>query len=206
VSGANVTIISGANAGQRASTNSNGDYSFAALTTQGSATVAVTADGYQESQRTVTISAASTLNFTLTPSGPRTWTGSFTATGTFQLDSACVWSYVEEFTNVRLTLANGTGTLTALVRTTEGPKVDGPARCPNNTFVRQQNDLFQLSATPTAGGFHFELVSQPAAAIRSLRGTASGSTATGTYSLRTGAIGAGGIRQTNADFTLTQPR
>ncbi len=130
------------------------------------------------------------------------WVGSFTATGTFQLNASCVWSYVEEFSDVRLTiLANGTGTLTAVVRTTEGPKISGPAQCPNNTYVRQQNDLFQLVVTGASGSWHFELAGNP---IRTLRGTASTTTASGTYTLSTGAIGAGGVRQARSDFSLNR--
>lgn len=140
------------------------------------------------------------------PPAPRVWTGAFTATGTFQLDASCVWRFAEEFSNVRLTLrGDGTGTLTATVRTTEGPKISGPASCPNNTFVRQQNDLYQLTSSAGTGVSNFELAPQ-AGSIRSLRGTASATGATGAYSLRSGAIGAGGVRQSNATFTLTPAR
>lgn len=146
------------------------------------------------------------MTATFSQTATQTWVGAFTAKGTFQLDDKCVWSFVEEFSNVRLTLlANGTGTLSALTRTTEGPKIDGPAQCPNNTYVREQNDLFQLSWTSEGGGQRFELVPQTPS-IRSLRGIASPTGASGTYSLKTGAIGAGGVRQSSADFTLTPSR
>ena len=113
---------------------------------------------------------------------------------------------MEEFSDVRLAIGtDGNGTLTAKVRTTEGPKIKGPSSCPDNKYVREQNDLFRLKATPAGTGWHFELVSQPGA-IRSLQGTASPTGASGSYSLKTGALGAGGIRETSADFTLRPSR
>ena len=150
-------------------------------------------------------SASVTATFTSRPSS-QTWDGSFTAKGTFQLSSSCTWRFVEDFSEVRLTVrADGTGTLSAKTRTTEGPRISGPSSCPDNTYVREQYDLFQLNATPTGGGWHFELVGQQTA-IRSLQGTASSTGASGTYRLKTGALGAGGIRESSADFSLRPSR
>lgn len=135
------------------------------------------------------------------------WTGAFTASGTFQLSGSCFMALVEEFSNVRLILRpDGTGTFTAQLRVTEGPRINSPATCPDNgPFISQQDRLWQLRWTPVAGGRHFERVPEPGA-IHTLEGTATSTGATGTYTLRTGVLGAGGVRTNSATFTLTPAR
>lgn len=153
----------------------------------------------------VSLTAAKNVSAAFTSSAPvQVWEGSFTAKGTFQLSSECIWRFDEEFSDVRLSLRDGTGTLTALVRTLEGPKTQGPAFCPDNAYVRQQNDAFPLVASWNGSEWSFELAAQ--SSIRTLRGTASSSGASGTYRLRSGALGAGGIRESNATFSLRPAR
>jgi hypothetical protein len=152
----------------------------------------------------VLVDGAKTVTATFRGSTPtQTWEGSFTAKGFFQLSDDCYWRYDEEFTNVRLSLREGGGTMTARVRTLEGPKSKGPSSCPDNSYVREQNDSFALVATSNGDTWSFELAS---GGIRTLQGTASSRGASGTYRLRTGALGAGGIRESNASFSLKPAR
>ena len=137
----------------------------------------------------------------------QTWTGSFTASGTFQLSTSCFHAFVEEFFNARLILRpDGTGVFTSLIRVTEGPRIMSPATCPNTgPFISQQDRLYQLRWTAVSGGRRFELPPVPGA-IHTFQGIATATSATGTYTLRTGVLGAGGVRTNSATFTLTPAR
>ena len=67
IGGATVTVLDGSDAGTSVGTNSNGEYSFASLTT-GTANFSATASLYQEARVgiAVDVDATNTLNFTLT--------------------------------------------------------------------------------------------------------------------------------------------
>lgn len=73
--GATVQITSGAGSGQTAPTNTAGVYHFDSLPI-GSTSVVARSPGHSDRTSTVTVAAAgSTLNFVLTPTGPRTQFG-----------------------------------------------------------------------------------------------------------------------------------
>ena len=65
IGGATVTVLDGSDAGTSVGTNSNGEYSFASLTT-GNVNFSATASLYQETRVGITVDGTSTLNFTLT--------------------------------------------------------------------------------------------------------------------------------------------
>lgn len=140
--------------------------------------------------------------------GPAVYRGSFVANGTFNLDAEatnltrepCIWSYVEEWSSVTLSIgADGTGIFSGLMRITEGPKISGPSICPSNTFTSNQSLFFNIIATPAAGGWAFERVQDGVGgAARFLSGAALQNSATGTYGFKTT------TRQVNANFTLSR--
>lgn len=137
----------------------------------------------------------------------QTYTGSFTANGTFQLSASCFNVFNEEFFNSRLILRpDGTGVFQSQLRVTEGVRINSPVTCPNNgPFISQQDRLYQLRWTQVAGGRQFELPPVPGA-IHTFQGIATATTATGTYATRSGVLGAGGVRMNDATFTLTLSR
>lgn len=66
ISNATVTVQDSANAGKSATTDANGRYTISGLIAAGM-TVAVAAPGYGGSSKGVTVTAATTLNFTMLP-------------------------------------------------------------------------------------------------------------------------------------------
>jgi hypothetical protein len=71
IGGAVVTFLDSPNAGRSATTNSNGEFRFDAVTMAG-ATLSANAAGFFESRIGLIVDGINALHFTLTPEGPRT--------------------------------------------------------------------------------------------------------------------------------------
>ena len=74
IAGATVAVADGANAGKQATTDSSGNYSIANLTQSGF-TVTITANGFVQQSKPVTVTGNTTLSVTLLPSAVFSVTG-----------------------------------------------------------------------------------------------------------------------------------
>jgi Carboxypeptidase regulatory-like domain/PKD domain len=98
IAGATVRVLDGVDAGKTATTNSNGEYRFDALTIA-NANFSATATNFTEDRRGTFINGTNTLNFTLAPAPPPAPTVSIIAREKIRTVGHAEWSFTAVVTN-----------------------------------------------------------------------------------------------------------